>query len=258
MKVVIHCKKLGWHQRYLEFFRQGFKKHGIAIEATDRETTVPCDVAVLFGPNYWKQIERTHPQYLMVNRKFLGDVNDNVALSWNGFNGRGQFCVDDVNATRLRRHSFDLEPWRKDKTGVSVLCGQFDLGRCGRYQSIQQWYKDVQLTLNTTIFFRKWPGDRPLVRDCANAESAITLNSTVAIETVLLGIPTIACDEGNPAWPICAHHIGHIRRSDNRLAWLEYLANCQWHHMQIANGDFWRQLWPPRGPRLCDVEFPDS
>lgn len=257
MKVVIHYQQgIKWQRRYLDFFVEGFRKHGIRAIATTTPHALPdSDVAVLFGPNYWKSIERQHPQYLMVNRKFLGDVNNNVTISWNGFNGRGQFCVDEINPKRLARHVFQLEPWKEPTNGHTLLLGQFDVGRCGKYATLQEWHSHVKSNTGDKILFRAWPGGAPLAQDCRGARMAVSLNSTVAIETVLLGLPTVTCDEGNPAWPICAHHLGHVHRSDNRLAWLEYLANCQWHYHQIKNGDFWRQLWPPRGPRLHDVEL---
>lgn len=257
MKIVIHhTQGIGWQRRYLDFFVEGFRKHGIRAMPTSSPTKVPgSDVAVLFGPNYWKAVERGHHQYLMVNRKFLGDVNDNVTISWNGFNGRGQFCVDEVNPKRLQRHVFQLEPWREPDNGYTLLFGQHDIGRCGKYVTLQEWYNYVKINTGDKILFRAWPGGRPIHLDCRGARMAVSLNSTVAIESVCHGIPTVTCDKGNPAWPICAHHLGHVHRSDNRLAWLEYLANCQWDYHQIKNGDFWRQLWPPRGPRLCDVEL---
>ena len=255
MKVVIHHTNIAWQRRYLDYFITGFKKHGIIAEPTRSEHKVESDVAVLFGPNYWKNIERTHDNYLLVNRKFIGDVNDNVTIGWDGLNGRARFCVDEVNPRRLLRHSFAIEPWREYDVGGTLLLGQYDLGRCGRYATLEEWYRFVRENTGAAVRFRKWPGVRPLIQDCKNIKMAVTLNSTVGIETILLGVPTVACDEGSPAWPVCAHHIGHVRRADNRLQWLEYLANCQYHFREIQNGDFWRQLNPKRGPRLCDVKL---
>jgi len=256
MKVIIYTNNgIPWQRRYLDFFIEGFRKHGIRAGFAQRDIYEPCDVAVLFGPNYWKTVEKKHDNYLMVNRKFIGDVNDNVTIGWNGLNGRGTFCVDEVNPKRLTRHIFNLEPWREPTMGYTLLLGQYDIGRCGKFTATSEWYAYVKENIEGQLLFRAWPGQRPLEVDCHGARIAVSLNSTVAIETVMLGIPTVVCDEGNPAWPICARHLGHVRRSDNRLVWLEYLSNCQWHFQQIKNGDFWRQLWPRRGPRLCDVEL---
>lgn len=259
MKVAIHCKPhVKWQRRYLDFFQTGFRRHGIRTVVTDSERPeAGVDFAVLFGPNYWKRLERSLPKFLMVNRKFIGDVNDNVAISWNGYNGLGVFCVKEVRETRLRRHQFRIDPWRAVDEGHVLLLGQYDLGRCGRYASLQEWHNHVRASTGDPILFRAWPGNSPLKSDCKGARCAVSLNSTVAIETVLIGLPTVAMHEQSPAWPVCAHHLGHVHRSDNRIQWLEYLANCQWHHQEIENGDFWRQLYigPEDQPRLCDVEF---
>ena len=257
LRVTIHAAGLPWHKRYAAYLVEGFRKHGIIPRVTSTDVREQdCDLAVLLGPNYWKKIERADGEYLMLNRKFIGDVNDNVTISWNGFNGRGQFCVDEVKESRLRPHIFDIEPWTDPEAGGhTLLLGQFDLGRCGKYATLQEWHSHVKINTGDKILLRQWPGNSSLKIDCYGARLAVSLNSTVAIETVLLGVPTVTMDEGSPAWPVCAHHMGHVRRSDNRLAWLEYLSNCQWNYKQIQNGDFWRQLHPRRGPRLCDVEF---
>ena len=256
MNVVIHVKKIGWHKRYFQFFKTGFKRHGINVYHTESEVSDKRgDIQILFGPNYWKQIERSGEPYLMVNRKFIGDVNDNVTISWDGYNGHGRFCVQEVKASRLRRHSFDIRPWQDPVLGHVLLLGQFDLGRCGRYASLQEWYDHVKANTGDKILFRAWPGNGPLKSDAYGAKLAVSLNSTAAIETVLYGCPTVVMDDTSPCWNLCNHHMGDEFRPDNRVAWLEYLANCQWHHLQIENGDFWRQLWPKHGPRLCDVRL---
>ena len=256
LNVTIHMiHGTGWQKRYLHYFIHGFRKHGITPTVVHDDKVYPeTDVAVLFGPNYWKKVERLYPEFIQVNRKFLGNVDDNVAISWNGFNGRGQFCVDKVNPKRLLPHSFDIEPWRT-RDGYTLLLGQFDLGRCGKYASLQEWHAHVRANTGDKVFYRQWPGNKNLKLEAKGARIAVTLNSTVAIETIQLGVPTVAMDKGSPAYGICAKNLGHVHYSENRLAWLEYLANCQWNFRQIENGDFWRQLWPRRGPRLCDVEF---
>lgn len=256
MNVVIHCKKLPWHKRYFEYFKRGFQRHGINVFRT--EQTSPhsqADIAVLFGPNYWKAVERSHSNFLMVNRKFIGNVDDNVTISWDGYNGHGRFCVQEVNPLRLRRHSFDIRPWQDPVLGHVLLLGQFDLGRCGRYATLQEWYDHVKANTGDKILFRGWPGNSPIRRDAYGAKQAVSLNSTAAIETVLLGCPTVVMDEQSPCWNLCNHHMGDEHRPENRIGWLEYLANCQWHYLQIKNGDFWRQLWPKHGERLCDVRL---
>lgn len=258
MKVVIHAKKVSWHTRYFEFFKSGFSKHAIKVEVDENpRPRYDADVALLFGPNYWKKLENQYSNYLMVNRCFLGNENDNVAISWNGFNGLGTFCVRDAKASRLARleGQYRLLPWRVREAGCTLLLGQYDLGRCGRYVNLMEWHSHVEANSPLRVRVRPWPGNTPMEIDCRDAVYAASLNSTAAVKTLLLGVPTIAMHEQSPVYPICPHNFGDVFKSEKRIDWLVYLANCQWHYKQIENGDFWRQLWPKFGPRMCDVKL---
>jgi hypothetical protein len=171
MKVAIHANPgVQWQRRFAEFFKTGFAKHGIAASVTQsagRERGT--DVAVLFGPNYWKQVERSGEPYLIVNRVLVSrnprHVHDVVAISWDGLNGRGTFCVDDIDETRLEQFispSKDVAGWRKQGDYL-LLCGQADIGRCGRYGSVAEWYRLVENTANEPVVFRAHPNNGPRV-----------------------------------------------------------------------------------------------
>jgi len=256
MKAVIHATGIAWQKRYLEFFKKGFAKHGIQSELTSSDRIVPGDIHVLFGPNYWKNCERGYDNFLQVNRKFLGNVNDNVTIGWNGFNGRGQFCVDDVpeSIDADVQSMVTLLPWKRTTDPRALIMGQADLGRCTFWRMLPDWYHDMQRMFNQNFIFRKWPGDRNLRADVARAGISVTLNSTVAIETLILGHPTAAFDEGSPVWAVCAPGC-NVKLEPPREKLLSYLAMCQYHFTDIECGLFWDQLNPRRGPRLCDVRF---
>jgi hypothetical protein len=262
MKVAIHANPgAQWQRRYAEFFKTGFAKHGIAASVTQsagRERGT--DVAVLFGPNYWKQVERSGEPYLIVNRVLVSrnprHVHDVVAISWDGLNGRGTFCVDDIDETRLEQFispSKDVAGWRKQGDYL-LLCGQADIGRCGRYGSVAEWYRLVENTANEPVVFRAHPNNGPRVplrTHLRGARSAAVLNSTVAVDALLAGVPVLSFDEGNPAHAVAARSIGETVYPE-RLPFLSYLASCQYFYSEIASGKFWEQLNPKRGPRLCD------
>ena len=265
MKIAIHANPgVQWHRRYAEYFLRGFAKHGISAAVTQsagRERDV--DVAVLFGPNYWKQVERSGEPYLLVNRVLVSKhpkhVNDVVAISWDGFNGRGTFCVGDRDhSKRLDRFispSKDIAGWRKEGEYL-LLFGQADLGRCGRYGSTSEWYNYVQDTTNETVVFRPHPnqGARiPLRTHLHSARAAAVLNSTAAVDALLAGVPVISFDEGNPAHALSGRTLADTRYP-NRIEFLTYLAHCQYFYAEIESGLFWDQLNPKRGPRLCEYE----
>jgi len=262
MKIAIHANPgVKWQRRYADLFVRGFAKHGLSAEVTQssgRERD--CDVAVLFGPNYWKQVERANQPYLMVNRVLVSrnarHVHDVVAISWDGFNGRGTFCVDGADAGRLHKFinpSADVAGWRKEGEYL-LLCGQADVGRCGRYGSTQEWYKYVENTTNEQVLFRPHPNNGarvPLATHLHLARAAAVLNSTVAIDALLAGVPVLSFDEGNPAHAIAGHTMADTQYPD-RLKFLAYLAHCQYFCDEIENGYFWERLNPKRGKRLCE------
>jgi hypothetical protein len=261
-EVTIHANKgLAWQRRYVDLFRRGFAKQGIFPRVSakaQRET----EVAVLFGPNYWKPIERDGGLYIMVNRVLISTdpqhVHDVVALSWNGFNGRGTFCVDDPNDDRLDlfiNPAKDVKPWRQSGEYL-LLCGQADLGRCGRYSHPGEWYDYVKGTAAEPVVFRPHPNfgrGVPMRTHFNMARAAAVLNSTVAIDALLAGVPVISFDEGNPVHAIAGHTLAETLTPD-RMPLFRYLAHCQHFAHEIESGLFWEKLWPMRGPRLCDYE----
>lgn len=250
---VLHSKGLPWHRRYATYFREGFLRHGIRVDVTDADTHQGGDVEILFGPNYWKKVENAGRPYLMVNRAFLGDHNDNVAIGWDGLNGRSRFCVTDIDEERWLKF---VDPktilgWREVGEYL-LLMGQADLGRCGKWQSLNAWYQYIKQQVNENVIFRPHPGGPvPLSTHLRLARLAVTLNSTVSVKSIVAGVPTVAMDPGNPCWGICGHTLGEEKRP-KRIPFLKYLAHCQWNWLEIKRGDFWDQLKVYEGQPLCD------
>jgi len=260
MKAIIHATSAGWHERYFKFFVQGFARHGILAERARCDKPHAGDIHVLFGPNYWKNCEQQYENYLIVNRKFIGDVNDDVAVSWNGFNGRGIFCIDSPQPLRfenaMSRSPIKIRPWKNFDSRNFLLLGQADAGRSENFGLLSDWYTAVRNYYDfASPIYRQWPnGDgHTLQQDVDRTGFSVSLNSTVAVETLMLGHPTSAWDVGSPIWSVCSRGYD-FKKEPNRAALFEYLANCQFYYQEIQNGDFWLQLGKgPYGPRLCDV-----
>jgi len=256
-KIVIHMRPtIPWHKRWVKFFVTGFKKHGIdVVVSSSAQVTRGCDIAILFGPNMWKAIESSGVSYLMVNRKFFGVeehvAGDIVAMGWNGFNGPATFCVEDVSPDRLRKFldpEKEIQEWKSGGTNI-LICGQADLGRCTSYSNLEKWYNQVKITVNSLVKFRSHPTRKkliPLDEELENVKVAITLNSLVAIEILMAGIPVISMDENSPVYGVTGHSLNDIKYP-NRLELFQYLAHCQWYYTEIESGKFWEQLYPKRG-----------
>lgn len=89
----------------------------------------------------------------------------------------------------------------------------------------------------------------PWAEDLNGAYCTVTYTSGLAIDSVLAGIPTIACDVGNFAWGLSTNLPSEINQlrlaSDNEVwAWLRNIAGCQWSTVEMQDGTAWNNLLP--------------
>jgi hypothetical protein len=131
-----------------------------------------------------------------------------------------------------------VAPWRRCYSRI-VLCGQTE-SYSPKYSSLPDWYRSVQAT-----HFRPHPaGDNPTglpqARDFEDS-AAVTLNSSIAVQCVLNGIPTVTVDEGSMAWDVTGHSLNDIRFPD-RAPWCHRLAWTQWSDDEIRDGTPWKHL----------------
>lgn len=71
--------------------------------------------------------------------------------------------------------------------------------------------------------------------DWADVGRVVTLNSSIGVESVLTGIPTVTMDEGAMAWKVSSHDANESLTPDRRR-WLHWLAWTQWSHDEIESG----------------------
>jgi hypothetical protein len=87
------------------------------------------------------------------------------------------------------------------------------------------------------------------IEDLKDTYCTVTYTSGLAIDSVLSGVPTIACDAGNFAWGISSRLIRDINNvkmaSDDQVQqWLRNLVACQWSKEEMQNGIAWQHLLP--------------
>ena len=250
--IIIHANPaIKWHTRYAEAFRNGFNRQGIKCTITSNSNYVGTGdyLPVLLGPNCWKRVEqycdKNNKPYLFVNRKFFGtdpkSIDDVVAISYNGFNGRGYFCVDEVTDDRIKQFAdpdFLFKDWQEGK--FTILCGQYDAGRCPE-DHLERFYTDVRLNAEN-VKFRPHPRKgKQNDTDLHHARCAAVLNSTVVLDMLCYGIPVVSYDIGSPAFALSSKHISHKLVYPDRLSFFKYLAHCPWHINELIDGSFWLQ-----------------
>jgi hypothetical protein len=240
MGTVIHCSPhIPWQLPFALKMQHGLNKRGIVAELSDAPVR-SSDQPILLGTTLWKSIERDGGEFLLVDRCHYGDTNDWVAIAKNGRGGRAQWPTE-TDPVRWNRYGQQMLPWRVGGSRV-VLCGQV-----GSYSP--DWTDEASwaASVKGATHFRPHPQGGnptrlPLVQDWHDVGCAIVLNSSVAVQTVLCGIPTVTMDRGSMAWSVTGHQVGDIVTPD-REPWAHWLAWCQWSHDEINEGIPWDYLW---------------
>lgn len=92
-------------------------------------------------------------------------------------------------------------------------------------------------------------GMDPLSEDLAGAGVCVSYTSGSSIDSVLQGVPVIAMDEGNLAYPISSHRLTHTNKpklasNDDINSWLNKLANSQWTEEEMMDGTAASRIFP--------------
>tara|TARA_B100001093_G_scaffold132608_1_gene125360 strand:+ start:11275 stop:12099 length:825 start_codon:yes stop_codon:yes gene_type:complete len=255
----IHASsRIKWQAKLALIIKEGLAKHGVNAVITDNRDKV-SDTSLILGPNVWKKVE-AKGNYIMFNRKFLGfnaeDVHENVAISWDGFNGRGTFCVSDLDENRLARYVKDEEilDYKENMGGINLLCEQHDLGRSTDWKNINEFYDYIYERYRNVAVRKKISPEnvgvetwkQQILKELEDVKTAHILNSTVSAELTIFGIHVASHDIGDPCYALKG-------KEDKRMELLTYLAHCQWHYSEINNGEWWDKLKKKVGPQLHEI-----
>ena len=238
--IAIHCNAaIAWQAERAPQFLQGLKALGLPAHITTNRQR-ESEHAILLGTTFWRSIEATG-SFLLVDRASYNDP-DYVQLVWNGHGRRGDHKVPAKIGHRAEQTVVQtIHPWNKDGKRV-VICGQTE-SYSPRWRCLRDWYSAIP---NATHFRKHPAGENPTrlpnATDWGDVGLVITLNSSVAIEAVLNGIPTVTMDEGSMAWEVTGH-APDVRITPYRYDWLEWLAWTQWSWREIEAGAPIRHLF---------------
>lgn len=246
-----------WHRRYAEAFRKGFARYGIetAVQSNDRDDLRAFkkgDVPVMFGPNYFprtfQRLRAACAGFLTVNRCFWGDVNDDVAIGWNGFNGEAVFPYPNpARAAALG----ERKPWPHanlrwgDRKGVMII-GEYP-SPCDDRKAIEAFYKkslERASLQGEPVYFRPHPHcmGPTLPPHVTRTDKGFGLGgvalfttyaSTFGVELALRGgdvLPDMTASFLRYWDGVDLHHL-HV-----------LIASAQAHIEEIKSGDFWEPL----------------
>lgn len=287
MRIVAYTNGLEHQEVQVGWFLEGLARHGIDARHIRHDgaepAPEPCDLAVFWGHRRRRVIEaqrQAGKPYLVLERGYVGDRFFWTSAGINGLNGRadfglGRFAPDGPPGHRWSL-SFDgkIQPWRgvrRKQEGVALLIGQVPGDASVEGVDLQRWYREAHDALcarGWRVVFRPHPAagastapegfdvqEGPLAAALEAVDLVVTWNSNTAVDAMLAGVPTIACDEGSMAWPVAARGLkaldgpldpafsdGHARPGElpARVRWAHGLAWCQWSPEEIRAGLAWR------------------
>src|SRR5690606_3610598 len=182
---------------FINLVVKGLQAHGVEI-LPPRQS---ADIGIVWGVRN-KTAPRHCKHLLVAERAYLGDRFEWVSLGWDGWNGRADFCNQDVPDDRWRKYS--SEQMQQASSGVGVLlCGLVGGDAALAGVSCAKWGAEVgnQLyLLGVPWVYRAhpeslkrgqaqpWPSDpRPMERALAECDSVITYNSNVGVLAAMAG-----------------------------------------------------------------------
>jgi hypothetical protein len=264
--VIVVRGKSGHQQSWGGAFAEGLSRHGWRVSLQGHPGA--CDLLVLWGVRNQLAIKAQKcagGEACILERGYVGDRFSWTSVSFGGqLNGRATFRGPFHDGSRWERHHAHLlKPWREKRGGYALLIGQVpgDMSLAG--VDIHAWYRRAAAELRSAgwdVRFRPHPvavqrgyssamQDVPTIgRDLASALEAaglvVTFSSNTAVESVLAGVPTIACDQGSMAHPVTSHTVGDPIVMPDRTAWAHALAWKQWRMDEMQSGSCWDAVAP--------------
>jgi hypothetical protein len=245
-RVIIHAEPaIRWHALFAPKVAEGLRSAGVPYMLTRSRERIDEGLALLLGTTSWRQVEASGP-FLLFDRCSFGKPSEWMTIVLNGHGRRGDHRTPDVHdASRWERHRVELADWIMGGSRT-ILCGQTET-YSPHYTTMDAWYGEVA---GRCTHFRPHPAARAEDRHsrlCSSlahttswddARVAVTLNSSVAVDAVLSGIPAVTMDEAAMAWDVTSHSPEDVV-TPARDEWLHWLAWTQWTHDEIRSGVPW-------------------
>ena len=242
-------------------FAGGLKKHDISAQVfTGFDEPGECDLVVFWGHSYNKkalmdQQIRTGRHYLVMERGFYDDRFLHTSLGYDGLNGQACFLNHSSPPDRWESSRSTLKPWNP-KGDYYLLIGQVQGDSSCKHANLKKWYDEVISRTQVPVMFRPHPLDlsrwmpngsrqssKSLEQDMAGAIAVITFSSTVGVDAMIAGKPTIAYDSFSMVYDLVPHRIQLTSLIEpDREQWAYDLAYTQWNKAEIESGKAWDHL----------------
>lgn len=244
---------LDHHATYASALADGARRHGVEVRIVDALGAAQADVVACWGWRLGEPLRAAGKRVLVMERGYIGDRMRWTSLGWNGLNGRAMFYPFDDRSRFWRYHADQMRPINLRGDYV-LLIGQVEGDAALDGVDIRAWYDETARRaaerFRLPVRFRPHPlaadtvvpGVQSIGGDLAHALDGaalvVTWNSTVGVEALLRGKPTVAMDRGSMASTVAVQDL-RIELPINREAWAERLAWYQWTLDELRNGYAW-------------------
>jgi hypothetical protein len=274
VRAIIHVNNAAHQREHAAWVRSGLERHGAKVSfapwnAVGWERRQPPDLVVIWG---WKQrhvitaCQQRGIPIVVMERAHLQPRMEWTSCGLNGLGNRGTYAACNDGGARWRQH-FDhlMQPWRNPSDpprDCALICGQVagdaSLWGCD-FHAWAQSATDKLRAAGMEVVYRPHPlsvrlqrdlwrpaharfSTAPLADDLAGAALVVTYNSTVGVETVLAGVPTVTFDQGAMAWDVTTHDLDAVPVRPDRTEWAHRLAWTGFLPKEIEDGTMWEHL----------------
>lgn len=213
---------MAWQVKRLPALVTGLNRLGFTVSVTESRGRVSHDPAVILGTTFFREVEDSPGDWLLVDRASYGDP-EFVQLVWNGHGNRGDHKVPTHTDARFISHGVTLKAYQGGSR--VVLCGQERA--YSPDWTLSEWYA----YRSDCSHFRPHPAvpvlpvNMPVAETFKDCGLAVTLNSSVAIQCLIDGIRVEVDDVGGMAYS--------MKDRETLFPWLAY---TQWTWEEIETG----------------------
>jgi len=180
---------------------------------------------------------------------------DELGIEWQGWQNRldGHIVVALQLPADASLRGADINDWAyqtirniRKKTDRYIIVRNHPLASMRAFGDHEELARKILLDGIPNIRFSDG-AVTPWQDDIKNAYCTVTYTSGLAIDSVIAGIPTVACDAGNFAWSVSSNtveDIEHVKCADDDtvISWLRQLSACQWNETEMRTGLTWQYL----------------
>lgn len=193
----------------------------------------------------------------IVPKTMLTERLKNFGVHWQGWNndqdghvlvalqlpGDASLRGADINAWAL-----DVVNTVRSKTQRPIVIRSHPLASVRAFEDHWELAKKIMFNKIQNVSFSDG-AERTWAKDLEGAYCTVTYSSGLAVDSIIAGIPTVACDPGNFAWAFSTRFVDEIEDiqmpgADVVVPWLEHLSGIQWSQQEMRLGQTWQYLIP--------------